>query len=414
MSGLLLLVRRSLSLHRLSTTITAVAVALACGLVLSVFAIADQTKAAFSESDVGFDGVLGARGSQLQLVLNTIYHLETSPGQVPWTMVQKLRDDPRVEFAIPFAGGDNYHGYRVVGTSEEFWTRLTFKGGKKHKLAVGRYFDGRNREAVVGSFVAQRLGLKINDRVQPYHGLTFDPTQKHPEVYVVVGILEPTKTPADRVIWIPLEGIWRMDGHVLRGAGEEYIPEPGVPIPDVHKEVSSVGVKLRDTLMGRGLEYDINKIGKKYTFAWPLQKSIGELLRKLFWFVEILRAVAFLVVAVAVGAIIAAIYNTMNERRGEFAILRSLGASRTTVSWAIILESTTIAAIGAVLGFLVYAGILGAAAAVLRAQTGVVLDPFTPNPVLWMAPLGMVALGAIAGIVPALKAYATEVAENLR
>jgi putative ABC transport system permease protein len=99
----------------------------------------------------------------------------------------------------------------------------------------------------------------------------------------------------------------------------------------------------------------------------------------------------------------------MNERRREFAILRSLGARRATVFAAIVLESTAIAGLGAVLGYLVHAAILSLAFVIVRAQTGVVLDVLTVDPVLWWTPLGMLAVG-VAGIIPAVKAYRTDVA----
>ena len=115
----------------------------------------------------------------------------------------------------------------------------------------------------------------------------------------------------------------------------------------------------------------------------------------------------------AVGSIVASIYNTMNERRREFAILRALGARRRTVFTAIVVEAATIAALGAACGFLAYAAILAGAAHVVRVQTGVVLQVFSLHPVLAFTPAGMVLLGAVAGILPARKAYATDVAENL-
>ena len=109
----------------------------------------------------------------------------------------------------------------------------------------------------------------------------------------------------------------------------------------------------------------------------------------------------------------ASLYNTMNERRREFAILRSLGARKSTVFAAIVAEATAIAGLGAVVGYVIYAGILGLAFVIVRAQTGVVLDVFKADPVLWLTPLGMVAVGALAGLVPAFKAYRTDVATNL-
>ena len=116
---------------------------------------------------------------------------------------------------------------------------------------------------------------------------------------------------------------------------------------------------------------------------------------------------------VAAGSILASLYNTMNERRREFAILRALGARRRTVFSAIVLESTAVAILGTLLGYVVYAVIVVVAAQVIRQQTGVVLDSFRFHPSLAWTPAGMAVLGALAGVVPALKAYATDVATHL-
>jgi putative ABC transport system permease protein len=149
------------------------------------------------------------------------------------------------------------------------------------------------------------------------------------------------------------------------------------------------------------------------TLAWPIAAVMQDLFGKLFWFVRILEVTAYLVVAVSLAGILASLYNTMNERRREFAILRALGARRATVFAAVVSEAAAIACAGALLGFLVYAAILAAAAYTIRARTGVVLDAFAYHPVLWAAPLGIVALGAFAGLLPAAKAYRTDVAGNL-
>ena len=122
---------------------------------------------------------------------------------------------------------------------------------------------------------------------------------------------------------------------------------------------------------------------------------------------------ALLVAVVAAGSVLASIYNTMNERRREFAILRALGAGRVTAFGVIVLESATIATMGAVIGFAVYAGIMFAAESILRNEIGVTLHPFEQHPVMVIVPVGLVMLGVVVGIIPALKAYRTEVAENL-
>jgi len=412
--GLLLLVRRSLRQHALSTAVTAMAVALASGLVMSVFSINRQTYDAFTGGNAGFDAVLGARGSQLQLVLNTVFHLETSPGNIPWTMYRTIQQDPGVELAIPYAVGDNFHGYRIVGTSQEMFTKFQYQEGRSFQaLPGGRFFEETAQEAVVGAVVADRMNLKVGDVINPYHGLIFDEDRKHQDEYTVVGVLEPTNSPSDRVVWIPIEGIFRMSGHVLRGTGRNFKPVEGEPIGEEHREVSAVMLKLKDPQAGIYLDQMINRQGNQATLAWPIGRVMADLFEKIGWVNRILELVAYLVVLVAGGTILASLYNTMNERRREFAILRSLGARKGTVFSAIVLEATAITAIGTLGGYVVYSAILGSAFVIVRAQTGVVLDVFKMDMALWLTPIGMLLIGALAGLVPAFKAYRTDVAANL-
>lgn len=413
-SGILLIVRRSLRQHALSTCVTLLAAALASGLVMSVFAIQRQTYEAFTGGELGFDAVLGARGSQLQLVLNTVFHLETSPGNIPWGMYQAMKADRRVDLAIPYATGDNYFGFRIVGTTEEIFTKFQYRAGRTFEVEPpGRSFDSSRREAVIGSFAAAQTGLKPGDTINPYHGLTYSENSKHNEEYTVVGILKPTNSPSDRVIFIPIEGVFRMGGHVLRGGGETYQPQPGVGIPDEAKEVSAVMLKFKNPKTGFDLDLTINKQGKVATLAYPIGRVMSELFDKLGWINRVLELVAYLVVVVSSAAILASIYNTINERRREFAILRALGARRFTVFSAIVLEAAAIAFIGSVIGFFVYGAIFGAATVVVQAQTGVLLDIRSVHPALYLTPLSMTIIGACAGILPAYKAYSTDVATNL-
>jgi putative ABC transport system permease protein len=403
------LARRSLRQHALSTVVTAGAAALACGLVLAVFSVTAQVRAAFLR-DVGFDAVLGARGSPLQIVLNAVYHLETSPGNIPWALYEEVKGAPGVAVAIPYAVGDNYRGFRIVGTTPELFA-VEYAAGRRYAVAPpGRFFDPARREAVIGAYAAAQTGIRVGDHFHPAHDVTYDEHAEHEDEYIVTGILAPTNTPADRVVWIPIEGMFRMEGHVLRGAGEEYRPHEAEEIPDEAKEVSAVLLRLEGgPAVGMALQNRINREGKVATLAWPVAQVMQDLFGKLFWFVQILEVVAYLVVAVSTGGLLAALYNTMNERRREVAILRALGARRATVFAAIVSEAAAIAGLGALAGFLVYALVLAAAAYTIRVGTGVVLDVVAYHPVLWAAPLGIVLLGAVAGLLPAVIAYRTEV-----
>ncbi len=392
------IVLKSLRQHALSTIITALSIALAGGLLMSVWSVKEQAQRTFTQMDGGFDAVLGARSSKLQLVLNAIFHLEASPANIAWSDYLDVQKNPSVALAVPIAMGDNYRGYRIVGTLPELFTKSEFAPGRHYAIEPGgRFFDPSLREAVVGSFAARKLQLKPGDTFHPYHGLTFNEKEEHAETYVVVGILKPSNTPADRVLWIPLEGVQKMSGHAA----------------ETVSDLSAVLVKLRTPIAGRTLEMFYNKQGARLTFAWPIGATMAELLNKISWVDQVLALVAYLVAFVAAGSILASIYNSMNERRRQIALLRALGARRITIFGTVVWEAVAIAALGMVIAFLVYGVILTTVAAVIRAQTGVVLDPLAWNPVLVWAPLGMIALSALAGIVPALKAYRTDVAEHL-
>ena len=295
--------------------------------------------------------------------------------------------------------GDNYHGYRLVGTMPEMFEKVEYAPGKHYELEPGgNFFDPGRKEAVVGSFAAQKMGLKLGDTFHPYHGLIFNENDQHAETYVVVGVMKPSNTPSDRVIWIPLEGLQKMSGHDPKAA----------------TDVSAVLVKLKGaSTVGFRMDMMYNKQGNRLTFAWPIGATMADLFSKISWFDKVLELVSYLVALVAAGSILASIYNSMNERRREIAILRALGARRRIIFGAIILEAAAISALGMVAAFVFYWAIMTGAAVVIRAQTGIVLDPFKFNPVMLWAPAALIGLGALAGVAPAVKAYRTDVAEHL-
>ena len=393
-----LIIYRSLRQHALSTVITAGSIALACGLLMCVWMVKTQSQAAFTQTNTGFDAVLGARGSKLQLVLNAIFHLEASPGNLSAAEVESVRRMPMIKTAIPIAVGDNLRGFRLVGTVPELFTNVEYAPGKKFTVrAGGKLFATNQKQAVAGSFAAARLGLKVGDTFRPFHGLAFDPKAEHADDFVITGILEPTNTPVDRVIWIPLAGLQLMSGHDAKFA----------------TDVSAVLIQLRAPTAGFMLDTMINKQGNKMTFAYPLGAIIAELFGKIAWFDQVLTLVAYLVALVAAGSVLASIYNSMSARRRDLAILRALGARRRMIFGAVLAEAACIGALGSVAGFAVYLGLFAGVAGVVRAQTGVVLDLWARHPVLWICPVAMVGLCALGGIVPALKAYGTPVAETL-
>jgi putative ABC transport system permease protein len=393
------LIYRSLRQHLLATLVTAGSIALASGLLLTVWVVKTQSQAVFAATNSGFDAVLGARGSKLQLVLNAIFHLEASPGNLTAADFEMIRHQREVKTAIPLALGDNYQGWRIAGTTEALFTDVEYMPGHHYQVGRGeRFFQIGKLEAVVGSYAAKKLGWRVGTTFHPSHGLIFNPqAEHHEETYTVVGVLAPTNTPVDRVIWIPLEGVQTMKGHN----------------PLAATELSAVLVQLRAPEAGMMLNLRLNSSGGRLTFAYPIGTIVAELFNKIAWFDQVLTLVAWLVAVVASGSVLVSIYNSMSARARDIAILRALGARRRTVFGAVVGEAAVIGLLGATAGFAVFAGLAGSVAALIQAQTGVVLEPLQWNPVFCWGPAVFVGLCILGGCVPAFKAYRVSVAETI-
>lgn len=393
------LIYRSLRQHLLATLVTAGSIALASGLLLTVWVVKTQSQAVFAATNSGFDAVLGARGSKLQLVLNAIFHLEASPGNLTAADFEMIRHQREVKTAIPLAVGDNYRGWRIAGTTESLFTDVEYMPGHRYQVGRGeRFFQIGKLEAVVGSYAAKKLGWQVGTTFHPSHGLIFNPqAEQHAETYTVVGVLAPTNTPVDRVIWIPLEGVQTMKGHN----------------PLAATELSAVLVQLRAPEAGMMLNLRLNSPGGRLTFAYPIGTIVAELFNKIAWFDQVLTLVAWLVAVVASGSVLVSIYNSMSARARDIAILRALGARRRTVFGAVVGEAAVIGLLGSAAGFAVFAGLAGSVAALIQAQTGVVLEPLQWNPVFCWGPAVFVGLCILGGCVPAFKAYRVSVAETI-
>lgn len=406
--ALVLVVGRSLQQHRVAAAITSASIALASAMLFTLLSVQSQAAHLLLAQSGGWDAVLGPRGSPLQLVLALLYHLDSPTGTVPWRVLQTLREDSRVRLAVPLALGDNFRGFRIVGTEPEYFQAW----GSGMRLRAGRFFDPHRREAVVGSWVAWRVNLPLGSHFHPSHGLVSG-SEEHEEDYEVVGILAPTNSPQDHVLYIPVEGVYRMSGHVLRGAGGEYVPRPDQPIPAEVEELSGVAIKLKGPQLGMQLADEINRQGKECTLAFPVARVVLDFFGRVRWVVHLTQGLTVLVLLVGMGSITASLTNTLHERRKEFAVLRALGASRFFVSAVLVLESFALSVVGAIGGFGVYLMMMVSLTGWLQSRTGVQLDPLAMSPELLVALPLVPALGVLAGVLPALIVYRGSVAPHL-
>ena len=383
--------------HFFGSLVAAFSIALAGGLFLGTMKIQKQTQTSFANASGGFDAVLGARGSKLQLILNALFHLDASPGNLPWEQYELIKKTPGVEEAYPIAVGDNYLGYRLVGTDPELFFEHEWKKGEKYKLRRGRVFSEMAKEALVGSFVADKLNLKIGDKFQPYHGLNFKEDTQHEDVYVVVGLLEATGTPSDKVIWVPIKGIQLMEGHDQEMA----------------QSVSAVLLSLKGAT-GFNLEIRYNRQGNQATFAWPVAATLASFFDKMNWFRGVLEVIAYVIAAVGILMVASTMHASLNMRKRDFAIMRSLGSGRLILTGVIFGHSLIISVLGVLGSLLIMQGIGLITQGIIVEETGVLLDGMNLQlQDLWVI-MAIIFSGLVGGLGAAVNAYRSELVDLLQ
>lgn len=419
--SLLRIVLKNLAQRRLSSALTSLSIALGVAVVVAILTVKEQSRSAFDQTAFGYDLIVGAKGSGLQLVLNTVYHLEQSPGNIPYAIYRELAADRRVKMAVPVAVGDSYQGFRIIGISDRFLTDFEIRPGVRFEFAEGRVFayseerlehvmtappdhdHGHEEmafEAVIGSAVAARTGMKAGSTFAATHGIESGAgTATHQETWTVTGVLKPTGTPNDRAIFINLESFFSIGAH-RDSAREGRGPE-----------VSAVIVQTRGSLAARDLKYDLSR--RPEAMAVQPAQVVGELFE---WFGNVnvmLLAVSILVILVAGVSILVSIYNSMSERKRPIAILRALGARRATILAIILMEATALCLMGGALGVAGGHGLAAAAGRILRDQAGLNVSGWVFHPLEGAVIGGLLLLGILVGLLPALKAYRTDISEGL-
>jgi putative ABC transport system permease protein len=448
------LIFKQMRQRSLSTWLTLLSVLLGVGLASSIMLLSREGRSIFVQSEYGFDVVIGAKGSRLQLILNSVYHMDQSPGNIPYSVYEDLvtRDPFRrqVRWAVPFAVGDSYRGHRVVATlpailgldeqGNELPLERSFqiRPGQRMQLAEGRVFHPQKFEAVIGSETAERTGLRIGDTFEVEHGLGGAASPDvHGDEFTVVGILHRTYTAKDRVLFVPLIAFYAIDDHHMffEAVARVQQPAPGEPgdspapgeveaavaddadiihldLPKERWQISGVYVQARSAFLAQDLMWFINN-GLVATAANPAMEMSQFFDRFFDTGVRVLLAISVLVTIVAAVSILVSIYNSVSARKREIAILRALGATKNRVLAIICLEAGLIGLVGGLLGLALGRLIGAASSGYFRAYTGQGINWLGIGAPEWIY-LGVVVLIALlAGLVPALKAYRTPVATNL-
>ena len=431
---------RSIQHRSLASGLTAFSMGLGVALVVAVIVIYGVLDQTFKRSAQGYDLVVGPpKGSPLEIVLGAVFYTTHLSDTIPYAYFQQLETGPfstDVQTAIPIAIADRVRGMQVIATTPKFFTELRYLDRFPYTFRSGRNMgaDG-DFEAVLGHTAAQKTELKVGDRFKASMS-EHTPSDEYPEpdTFTVVGILAPTGTPNDQAIFINLEGFFVMNNHAretaldrtLRRRADQRISavlvltnERDVDAVVWHDERGMMQVEIDPELVRADHDPLTMSLDSRLVAALDVQVArptyeIARLFETIVGHIQtVLILFAVMVIIVAAIGMMVSIYNSMNERRQEIAIMRALGASRSTVMLIILLESILLSLGGGVIGVVVGHSLIAAVAPIIAGAVMVVVNPWHFQAAELILIPGLILLASIVGYLPAVVAYRTDVAQSL-
>lgn len=376
----------------------------AVGIISLLLQIQENTTQHFEKSVAPVDLVLGASGSPLQLILSAVYQMDAPTGNIPYNEAQKWMHHPFVKKAVPLAYGDSYAGFSIVGTTPDYLQLY------QAQIQQGKNFH-QDFEVVIGHQIAEKTGLKIGEKFSGVHGLN-EEGEEHAEIpYTVVGILQSNQTVLDKIIICNLNSVWKTHHHNHEDDPHEH-SETCEQNDHEHepKELTAVLLQIKNK-MAFVLWPKIVK-GNNLQIASPAIE-INRLFSLLGVGMETLLALAYGIMAISGISIFIALYNKLKEKKHEFALLRTLGASRYILLSLIFIESIFTVIIGFVLGITVSRIVL-----LIVSQTDEV-SFLTTNDFQGLLTSELYLLGAVlilgilAAVIPAIKAFRLSISKTL-
>lgn len=383
----------------LQTVLSLLLLALGAGTIVAALLVVSQLEERMGRDARGFDLVVGAKGSPMQLILSGIYHLDSPTVNIPLSAAQSIAKHRMVKSAIPLALGDSWKGFRIVGAPREYAEHYGAK------LRSGEYYKSA-MEAVLGSEVAARTGVGLGAKFIGAHGVGGEGDEHENAPYIVVGVLEKTGSVIDRLVLTGIESVWRVheNAHEPTGAAEKNPMEED-------REVTVLLLQYASPLAVATLPRAIN--AKSELQAASPAFETARLFRIVGAGVEALRAFAALLILAAGLSVFIALYTALEERRYDLAVMRTLGASPGRLFGLLLFEGLLLSSLGALLGLLlghVFAAGLGAwlQAAQQPTVTGLVFKVEET----WVLAAAL-AVGGLAALIPAWRAYRTDVSRTL-
>ena len=384
-------------------------------LLLGMEQLRQSMRNSFLQTVAGVDLVVGARGDAIPILLYSVFRLGDATNNLRWQSYLEWAADERVEWTIPLSLGDSHKGYRVLGTTSDYWSYYRYGKNLKLDLKMGEFFDGLY-EAVIGSVVAEKLGYQLNQQIVIAHGVGNTALFEHDDQpFQVVGILEPTGTPVDQTIHVSLEAI-----EAIHIGWEDGFPSTETSKPTSTnlaeiqpKSITAFLVRLKSKMNTFRLQGEINAFEKEPLSAILPGVTMQKLWKILGIFEKTLMTISALVILSSLTSLISLLLATLNERRREMAILRSVGAGPLSIFYLLWIEATLICFVGIFLGFVFKYGGLIVVEPIIQDKLGLQIFLGWPGTEELLFFSSIMATGMLMSLFPAWRAYRISLHDGL-
>lgn len=424
--NLLTLSWKYLRFRPLATGLNVILLAFGLAIITVLLLVQHQFEQKMTRDAAGIDLVVGAKGSPLQLILSSVYHIDFPTGNIKMEEAQRISRSRLVKQVIPLAMGDNVQGLRILGTNHDYLDLYAVK------FAAGKVWD-KPFEVTLGAESAQILGLKLGDTFSGSHGISVGSHDHDQHAFRVTGILAPSGKVVDRLVLTSIESVWYThdeggdaepissdeaslaveEGTLEEGIDPHLLPVAarGFPISNQEREVTTLLIRYRNPMGAIQLPRMINS-GTTMQAASPAFE-MSRLFELLGVGISLLKGLALALVVIAGLSIFIALYNSLKERKYDLAILRTLGASRGQLVALVFLEGISLTILGAIFGIAFGHGFLALIVEFTSQEVVSLVDPWIFLPEEGLIFGYALAVGIIASLIPAWSAYQTSIAKQL-
>ena len=440
------LVFQSLLNRWLSCLLIILTLACSISLYFTVSRIQESVKSSFKNTVSGVDSVVAARGGNLQILLNSVFLIGEPSAPIQWNTYKDIANNNKIKWAVPISLGDSHKGYRVIGTTNDYFKQIKYSSGKNIEFIKGNTFNDVF-DVILGSVVAGKLNYNIGEEIAITHGLsdvgevhTFtseknenhddhDDHAKHEEDeedddhashdhenlgFKVSGILKPTGTPIDNAVYVSLAGIeamhtgWIGNQKVIDVSLEQIMKNELKP-----KTISAIFLSLNNRTQIFQFQRDIINYkeeaissvmpGITLSRLWMLTGNVD----------KAFKIITFFIIIIALLGMIAMTIAGLSSRRREMAILRSVGASPTNIVSLLLVESIIISVVSCIVGYILMVVIFSLGKDYLQNNYGIFIDSFSIKNYDLQIVITIVFAALIATIVPAIQIYKNTLRDGL-